>query len=127
MGKWRGMESITHTKLNNNVHMTGDKAELKTRQNLTSSECYLGLDAGLEVGANLAVDSLQVAATSGTGSATLNGLDGPVETTAGGAGVGAGGTTLPLDVVGVTAATAAQDVGASVTLSHGGCTLGHRW
>ena len=92
---------------------------------LVQTTFVLGLDAGLEVGANLAVDSLQVATTSSTSSATLNGLDGPVETTAGGAGVGAGGAALPLDVVGVTAAATAQDVGASVTLSHGGCSLSH--
>ena len=80
---------------------------------------------GLEVVSDALVDDLQVASAAGTGSAALNGLDGPVETSAGGTGVGAGGATLPLLVEGVLTAATAGDVGASVASTLRGSTLGH--
>jgi len=80
---------------------------------------------GLEVVSDALVDDLQVAGAAGAGSAALNGLNGPVETSAGGAGVGAGGAALPLDVEGLLTAAAAEDVGASVASTLRGSTLGH--
>ena len=80
---------------------------------------------GLEVVGDALVDDLQVAGAASTSSAALNGLDGPVETSAGGTGVGAGGAALPLLVEGVLTAATAGDVGASVASTLRGSTLGH--
>jgi hypothetical protein len=85
----------------------------------------LGLDGGLEVVLDAAVDLLKVTAAASAGATALDGLHGPVEATAGGAGVGAGGAALPLDVEGVLAAATAQNVSAAVARTHRGGTLGH--
>ena len=80
---------------------------------------------GLEVVGDALVGDLQRAAAASTGGAALDGLNGPVEATGGGTRVGAGTALLPLLVEGVLAAATAHDVGAAVTSTLRGSTLGH--
>ncbi len=89
----------------------------------TKERCFqpnscLCLDVRLEVVLDAAVDHLEGAAAARAGGAALNGLDGPVEAAAAGARVGAGSAALPLDVVGIAAAAAAENVGAAVARTH---------
>jgi hypothetical protein len=74
---------------------------------------------------NATVHHLQVAAAARAGATALDGLHGPVVATAAGARVGAGGAALPLNVVGVAATAAAQNVRAPVALTHRRGTLRH--
>ena len=80
---------------------------------------------GLEVVAGAALGHLHVTLAAGAGGLALDGLDGPVEATAGGAGVRAGSTALPLQVPGVLSAATAQHVSAAVASSEGGGSLSH--
>ncbi|RNF23767.1 uncharacterized protein Tco025E_02727 [Trypanosoma conorhini] len=89
---------------------------------MLSSSC---LDVGLEVVLDPAVDLLQVAAAARAGATALDGLDGPVVAAPARTWIGAGRTALPLHVVRVTAAAAAEDVGAPVALAHRCGTLRH--
>ena len=99
-----------------------EKANMKP---FLPSHYALCLDVGLEVVLDAAVDLLEVAAAASAGASALDGLDGPVEASAASAGIGACCAALPLDVVRIATAAAAQNVGAAVARTHRCGTLRH--